>query len=165
MDTGISKRVPWKSWSDFIGWAQDFSLRQKVLGGFLGAVILVGLATSLAGTRLARQTIINTARISLHSNLAAAAYVLKQSQQSLDLKIRLMADSPRFASLTSGSDREDLLEPPPSELPGSSAGYPPCRGGEHPGRRSVQSSGESPEIRFAIGSQGGDGGQVPGSGG
>ena len=108
MDTGISKRVPWKSWSDFIGWAQDFSLRQKVLGGFLGAVILVGLATSLAGTRLARQTIINTARISLHSNLAAAAYVLKQSQQSLDLKIRLMADSPRFASLTSGSDREDL---------------------------------------------------------
>ena len=50
MDSVRPKRVPWKSWSDFTGWAQDFSLRQKVLGGFLGVVLLVGLVTILIGS-------------------------------------------------------------------------------------------------------------------
>jgi hypothetical protein len=108
MDKAIAKRVPWKSWSDFIGWAQDFSLRQKVIGGFLGAVVLVGLATSLAGTRLARETIIGTARSQLHSDLATAAYVLKSSQETLDLKIRLMADSERMSALVGKGDDKDV---------------------------------------------------------
>lgn len=108
MDKAIPKRVPWRGWSDFIGWAQDFSLRQKVIGGFLGAVVLVGLATSLAGTRLARETIISTARNRLHSDLATAAYVLKSSQQTLDLKIRLMADSEGISSLIGKGSHKDL---------------------------------------------------------
>ncbi|MEW6140232.1 MAG: response regulator [Thermodesulfobacteriota bacterium] len=107
MDPGVTKRVPWKSWSDFTGWAQDFSLRQKVLGGFLGAVVLVGLATSLVGTRLARETIINTARSRLHSDLATAAYVMTNSQETLDLKIRLMAGSERMTSLVKKGNLEE----------------------------------------------------------
>ena len=54
MDQARPKRKPWKSWRDFAAWAQDFSLRNKLLGGFLIVVVLVGLVTSFVGTRLAR---------------------------------------------------------------------------------------------------------------
>ena len=96
MDSARPKRVPWKSWSDFTGWAQDFSLRQKVLGGFLGVVLLVGLATILIGTRLARETIIDRAKIRLFSDLATAGFILKNSQENLELKVRLMAGSEKI---------------------------------------------------------------------
>ncbi|MFH1114228.1 MAG: response regulator [Pseudomonadota bacterium] len=93
MDAGRPNRMPWRSWNDFTGWAQDFSLRQKVLGGFLGAVVLVGLVTSLIGTRLARETIINTAWERLNSDIATAGFVLKNVEQILDLKIRLLVNT------------------------------------------------------------------------
>jgi len=99
MDSVRPKRVPWKSWSDFTGWAQDFSLRQKVLGGFLGVVLLVGLATILIGTRLARETIIDRAKIRLFSDLATAGFILKNSQENLELKVRLMAGSEKIKEL------------------------------------------------------------------
>jgi FixJ family two-component response regulator/HAMP domain-containing protein len=99
MDSVIPKRVPWKSWSDFTGWAEDFSLLQKVLGGFLGVVLLVGLAAVLVGTRLARETIIDRARIRLLSDLATAEFILKNSQETLELKIRLMARSEKVKGL------------------------------------------------------------------
>ncbi|MBM3301154.1 MAG: hypothetical protein FJY85_14510, partial [Deltaproteobacteria bacterium] len=107
MDPIRTKRVPWRSWSDFTGWAQDFSLRQKVLGGFLGVVVLVGLIASLIGTRLARETIINTARVRLHSQLASASYVLRSAQQNVDMKIRLMANSERFAAAVERGDVQE----------------------------------------------------------
>ncbi|MGO9568850.1 MAG: response regulator [Desulfomonilaceae bacterium] len=99
MDSVRPKRVPWKSWSDFTAWAQDFSLLQKVLGGFLAVVLLVGLATILIGTRLARETIIDRARIRLFSDLATAGFILKNSQENLELKIRLMAGSEKIEEL------------------------------------------------------------------
>lgn len=69
---------------------------KKVLGGFLGVVVLVGLATSLIGTRLARDTIIDSARVRLLSDLATAGYILKNSQENLDLKMRLTAGSEKI---------------------------------------------------------------------
>lgn len=108
MDTERSSRRPWKSWSDFTGWAQDFSLRQKVLGGFLGAVVLVGLVTSLIGTRLARDTIINTARERLNSDLTTASFILQNVQQILDVKIRLLVQSEGLANSLAKGDLQDL---------------------------------------------------------
>ena len=99
MDSVRPKRVPWKSWDDFTGWAQDFSLRQKVLGGFLGVVLLVGLATILIGTRLARETIIDRAKIRLFSDLSTAGFILQNSQENLELKVRLMAGSEKIKEL------------------------------------------------------------------
>lgn len=110
MYPGRAKRVPWRSWNDFTGWAQDFSLRQKVLGGFLGAVVLVGLATSLIGTRLARDTIINTARVRLHSDLSTAGFVLKNTEKTVNLKIRLMSNSETIASSLEKRAVEDLRD-------------------------------------------------------
>ncbi len=97
-----------KIWSDFASWAQDFSLMQKVLGGFLGVVILVGLLTSLIGTRLARQTIIDRARSELHSDLATARFVLKSSQENLEVKIRLMATSEKIKEYLETGDLEGV---------------------------------------------------------
>jgi DNA-binding response OmpR family regulator/HAMP domain-containing protein len=110
MTAGRSNRVPWKSWSDFTGWAQDFSLRQKVLGGFLGAVVLVGLVTSLIGTRLARETIINTARERLNSELATATFVLKNVRQMLDLKIRLLVHSEGLADAVAKGNEQVIRD-------------------------------------------------------
>jgi DNA-binding response OmpR family regulator/HAMP domain-containing protein len=108
MDQARPKRVPWKSWGDFTAWAQDFSLRQKVLGGFVGAVVLVGLLTSLIGTRLARETIIERARLRLHSDLATAAFIMKSCQETLELKVRLTASSERMRESVERKDIEGL---------------------------------------------------------
>ncbi|MDQ7782648.1 MAG: response regulator [Desulfomonilaceae bacterium] len=108
MDAGTKNRVPWKSWSDFTGWAQDFSLRQKVLGGFLGVVVLVGLVTALIGTRLARETIINTARERLNSDLATATFVLKNVEHILDLKIRLLVNTEGLSHAVERGDVEEV---------------------------------------------------------
>jgi FixJ family two-component response regulator/HAMP domain-containing protein len=103
MEPDRSKRFPWKSWSDFASWAQDFSLKQKVLGGFLGVVVLVGILTSLIGTNLARDAIIARAQDELLSRLATANFVLKNAQENLELKIRLWSGSERLAeSLVKG---------------------------------------------------------------
>jgi DNA-binding response OmpR family regulator/HAMP domain-containing protein len=96
MDQAIPKRKPWKSWGDFTAWAQDFSLRQKVLGGFVGSVVFVGLLTSLIGTRLTRETLLERSRVQLHSDLATAAFILRSSQENLELKVRLTSDSERM---------------------------------------------------------------------
>jgi DNA-binding response OmpR family regulator/HAMP domain-containing protein len=101
MDTTRPKRNPWRSRADFTAWAQDFSLIQKVLGGFLGVVVLVGLATSLIGTRLAREMIMERSRSWLFSDLAAAAFVFKTHQESLELKIRLTASSEKLTEMAS----------------------------------------------------------------
>lgn len=104
MDTGRTRRKPWKSWDDFTGWAQDFSLMQKVLGGFLGVVVLVGLATSFIGTLAASDTIMDRARARLFSDLATAGFVLKNSQEALELKVRFTSSSEQVvAALTKGS--------------------------------------------------------------
>jgi DNA-binding response OmpR family regulator/HAMP domain-containing protein len=104
MDPGTPKRKPWASWSDFTGWAQDFSLKQKVLGGFLGVAVLVGLVTSLIGTRLARETIIERAHIRLESDLASAGSLLDNTREMLELKLRLTAGSERIKEAISKRD-------------------------------------------------------------
>ncbi|HMK34244.1 MAG TPA: response regulator [Desulfomonilaceae bacterium] len=108
MDQARPKRVPWKSWNDFTGWAQDFSLRKKVLGGFVGVVVLVGLLTSLIGTRLARDTIIERAKVRLHSDLATAGYILRNSQENLELKVRLTAGSDKIKEAIDKKDFDAL---------------------------------------------------------
>lgn len=110
MDPVTSKRVPWRSWNDFTGWAQDFSLKKKVLGGFLGVVVLVGLMTSLIGTRLARETIMERARIRLLSDLATAGFILKNSQENLQLKVRLIAGSDKVRELLEKGDLKGVRE-------------------------------------------------------
>ncbi len=108
MDSASPKRAPWKSWKDFTEWAQNFSLMQKVLGGFLGVVILVGLLTSLIGTQLARDTIIERARIRLNSDLATAGFIIKTAVETLELKIRLIAQSDKFEELVGRRDNAGL---------------------------------------------------------
>ncbi|MBI4964739.1 MAG: response regulator [Desulfomonile tiedjei] len=108
MSPGKVKRVPWRSWGDFTGWAQDFSLMKKVLGGFLGVVVLVGLVTSFIGTRLARDTIIDSARMRLLSDLATASYILKNSQENLELKMRLTAGSEKIREYLEKGDSEAI---------------------------------------------------------
>lgn len=96
MESVCSKIFPWRSWRNFASWAQDFSLKQKVLGGFLGVVVLVGILTSLIGTRLARNAIIARAQDELVSHLATASFILKNTQENLELKIRLWGDSEKL---------------------------------------------------------------------
>jgi DNA-binding response OmpR family regulator/HAMP domain-containing protein len=108
MDQARPKRVPWKSWGDFTAWAQDFSLRQKVLGGFVGVVVLVGLLTSLIGTRLARDTIIERARLRLHSDLATASFILKSAQETLELKVRLSSGLEKLNQAVAKKDLQGL---------------------------------------------------------
>jgi len=81
---------------------------KKVLGGFLGVVVLVGLATSLIGTRLARDTIIDSARMRLLSDLATAGYILKSSQENLDLKMRMTAGSEKIREYLEKRDSEAI---------------------------------------------------------
>ncbi|MGC8906276.1 MAG: response regulator [Desulfomonilaceae bacterium] len=96
MEPQIRRRKPWKGWSDFTGWAQDFSLKAKVLGGFLGVAILVGLATSFVGTRLAKETILDRARIRLSSDLTTASFLFKTIQENLELKLRMTTNSEKI---------------------------------------------------------------------
>lgn len=108
MDTVRPKRTPWKSWRDFTSWAQDFSLKKKVLGGFLGVVILVGLVTSFIGIRLARETIIDRARTDLAGDLSTAAFVLRETRETLDRKIQLSASSETIRELLEKRDMAAL---------------------------------------------------------
>jgi CheY-like chemotaxis protein/HAMP domain-containing protein len=108
METVQPKRTPWKSWRDFTTWAQDFSLRRKLLGGFLAVVVLVGLVTSLAGTRLTRRTIMNRARADLSRDLTAASFVLDNFRENLDRKIRLAAGTERIRTLLAEGNLEKL---------------------------------------------------------
>ncbi len=96
MEPQIRRRKPWKGWNDFTGWAQDFSLKAKVLGGFLGVAILVGLATSFVGTRLAKETILDRARIRLSSDLTTASFLFKALQENLELKLRMTTNSDKI---------------------------------------------------------------------
>jgi FixJ family two-component response regulator/HAMP domain-containing protein len=98
------KRVPWRSWDDFLGWAQDFSLMQKVMGGFLGVAVLVGLLTTIVGTQLARETIIERAKIRVNSDLATADFILKSMLDKLELKIRFAAGSEKIKDLLDKND-------------------------------------------------------------
>lgn len=78
------------------------------MGGFLGAVVLVGLVTSLIGTRLARETIINTARERLNSDLATAGFVLKNVENVLDLKIRLLVNAEGLSHAVEKGDVKEI---------------------------------------------------------
>lgn len=106
MEPQVVLRKPWKGWGDFTRWAQDFSLKQKVLGGFLGVAILVGLATSFLGTRMAKETILDRARIRLSSDLATASLLFKMTQENLDLKLRMTASSERIKEAILKRDAE-----------------------------------------------------------
>ncbi len=85
MDRFTSKRVPWRSWSDFAGWAGLF-FEEKGVGGFIGVAVLVGLLTSLIGTRLARETIMERARVrcsaTWHCRLHSKGFAGKPGAQS-----------------------------------------------------------------------------------
>ncbi len=104
MEPGKGNRAPWRSWADFSSWAQDFSLKKKVLGGFLGVAILVGLVTVILGMRLARHTIMEEARNNLSGDLATAGYILSNFQENLELKVRLIAGSEKIPELMIGND-------------------------------------------------------------
>lgn len=99
MEQGKDVRAPWGSWADFTSWAQDFSLKQKVLGGFLGVAILVGLVTVILGMRLARHTIMEEARNTLTGDLATASYILSSYQENLELKMKLIGGAEKIREL------------------------------------------------------------------
>ncbi len=94
-----ASKASWKSWSGFLTWAQNFSLKKKVLGGFLGVAILVGLLTSFIGTQLARDMIIERAQTRVRDDLGTAEYILKHSVDTLDLKVRFAADTDKLRGL------------------------------------------------------------------
>jgi len=108
MEPQIRRRKPWKGWSDFTGWAQDFSLKAKVLGGFLGVAILVGLATSFVGTRLAKETILDRARIRLSSDLTTASFLFKTIQENLELKLRMTTSSEKIRNAIQNKRAESI---------------------------------------------------------
>jgi DNA-binding response OmpR family regulator/HAMP domain-containing protein len=104
MEPANAKEFPWRTWTGFAAWAQDFSLMQKVLGGFLAVTILVGLLTGFIGTRLVRQAVIDRARSELHTDLETAQLILKNSQESLEARIRLMAASEKIEDYLESGD-------------------------------------------------------------
>lgn len=59
-------------------------------------VVLVGLATSLIGTRLARETIMDEARNRLFTDLATAGFILKNVEEMVEIKVRLTAGSAKI---------------------------------------------------------------------
>lgn len=81
---------------------------QKVLGGFLGVVVLVGLATSFIGTLAASDTIVDRARARLFSDLATAGFVLKNSREILELKVRFTASSEKVVEAMAKGDLRAL---------------------------------------------------------
>ncbi len=108
MASGGTRPIPWKSWADFWAWAQDFSLRKKVLGGFLGVVVLVGVVTAFIGTRLVHDTIFDRAKKSLSRDLATAQFVLDELGESVELKIQLSAGSETLAELLKTGDLQGI---------------------------------------------------------
>src|SRR5271157_1453060 len=108
MEPAKLKEFPWKIWIAFSAWAQDFSLMQKVLGGFLGVVILVGILTSMVETRLAGQTIVDGARSELNTDLATARLILGNYQDNLEIRIRMMAASENIKGFLERNDIEGL---------------------------------------------------------
>jgi len=108
MESAQERRKPWKSWSEFTAWAQDFSLRKKVVGGFLGVVVLVGLVTAFIGTRLVRDTIIDRAQVRLSSDLATAGFILDGFRKNVELKVRLIAGSENIKELMSKGDLQGV---------------------------------------------------------
>lgn len=104
MEQGKAGSAPWRNWADFTSWAQDFSLKKKVLGGFLGVAILVGLVTVILGMRLARHTIMEEAKNTLNGDLATAGYILGSYQENLELKIRLIGGSEKIRELLLEND-------------------------------------------------------------
>lgn len=108
MDTARPKSKPWKGWREFAAWAQDFSLRRKVLGGFLGVVVIVGLVTSFIGTRLAKDTILERARMDLTGDLVTAQYVMSSFTENLERNIRLVANSDAIRRLLEKGDMEAI---------------------------------------------------------
>jgi len=97
-------RVPWKSWDNFTGWAQDFSLKKKVLGAFLGVAVFVGLLTVILGMRLARHTIIEEAQKKVSSDLATAAFIINSYKENLELRIRMIGGSDKIKEYLEGGE-------------------------------------------------------------
>jgi len=108
MDTARPKSNPWKGWREFTAWAQDFSLRRKVLGGFLGVVVIVGLVTSFIGTWLAKDTILERARMDLTGDLITAQYVMSSSTETLERNVRITAGSDAIKRLLERGDMEGV---------------------------------------------------------
>lgn len=104
MEQGKVGRPPWRSWADFLSWAQDFSLKKKVLGGFLGVAILIGLVTVILGMRLAKHTIMEEARNNLNGDLATAGFILANYRENLELKVRLIGGSEKIPELIIQND-------------------------------------------------------------
>ena len=118
MDTEKTIRMPWKNWDNFTRWAQDFSLKQKVLGGFLGVAILVGLLTVIIGMRLARYTIIEEAQKKVSSDLATADFIVKSHQENLELKIRMIAGTDKIKEYLERGDFPAIRQSFGSDEPG-----------------------------------------------
>lgn len=110
MASGGTRPIPWKSWADFWAWAQDFSLRKKVLGGFLGVVVLVGLVTALIGFQLVHGTIFDRAKRSLFRDVATAQFVLDEVSQSVQLRVQLNAGSETLAELLKNGDLQGIRD-------------------------------------------------------
>ncbi|MGO8880485.1 MAG: response regulator [Desulfomonilaceae bacterium] len=104
MDQEKTIRVPWKSWDAFSRWAQDFSLKQKVLGAFLGVAVFVGLLTLILGMRLARYTIIEEAQKKVSSDLSTAVFIVNSYKENLELKIRMIGGSDKIKDYVKGGD-------------------------------------------------------------
>ncbi len=104
MDQEKTIRVPWKSWDDFTRWAQDFSLKQKVLGAFLGVAIFVGLLTVILGMRLARFTIIEEAQKKVSSDLSTASFIVNTYKENLELKVRMIGGSDQIKDYVTSGD-------------------------------------------------------------
>ncbi|MGC8658153.1 MAG: response regulator [Desulfomonilaceae bacterium] len=104
MDQEKTIRVPWKSWDDFTRWAQDFSLKQKVLGAFLGVAIFVGLLTVILGMRLARLTIIEEAQKKVSSDLSTASFIVNTYKENLELKVRMIGVSENIKHYVTSGD-------------------------------------------------------------
>ncbi|MCL5126262.1 MAG: response regulator [Deltaproteobacteria bacterium] len=104
MDQEKTIRVPWKSWDDFTRWAQDFSLKQKVLGAFLGVAIFVGLLTVILGMRLARFTIIEEAQKKVSSDLSTASFIVNTYKENLELKVRMIGGSDQIKDYVTRGD-------------------------------------------------------------
>ncbi|MGC8603866.1 MAG: hypothetical protein ACP5VS_09280, partial [Desulfomonilaceae bacterium] len=104
MDQEKTIRVPWKNWDSFSRWAQDFSLKQKVLGAFLGVAVFVGLLTLILGMRLARYTIIEEAMKKVSSDLSTAVFIVNSYKENLELKVRMIGRSDRIKDYINAGD-------------------------------------------------------------
>ncbi len=103
-----SRPVPWAGWNDFVAWAASFSLRQKVLGGFLGVVILVGLGASLMGTWMARDMIMDLSKDRLSGELIIAQSVIDSKKENIGLKLRLIAAKKELVERLNSNDISGL---------------------------------------------------------